>query len=447
MKILKMICVLVLGLGLAFPSVFEENTAKQHPLVEEAFRIIAKKVSRQYGQIWRAFHDQKQLEREEKLREEIARNPNNIKAREELESLLKGMSPQERLWVQGLNLREPKDALKLGEPDYHKAIEELKSIERQLSGQQPSQAIVDRLIVNMLGGADLWEVERLYISGAIDWETWVQRTSIRDPQTGAILVHNIPSNPGYIEEMITYFEKAESYDPNLYFDAIWIEDTDEVYYICNWKTMQEYKDWFEEIWKKLSALGKETLSTPYATYCGIGKIYLARGDYEKAIYYLEKELEWWFKKLTELTDIRITMTFDKSLEYARAKYLQQLKKRGEEDKLYPYIHLGGEILDKKFCFTKNGIPYVAVAPLCEVFEIPFKWARKDTLLTLNRGSDTIQIANIKGQWKVYTEEGKKDINAYSKDGELYLPLKELCKLLNLELKWDDDTFIAYVFKK
>lgn len=76
-----------------------------------------------------------------------------------------------------------------------------------------------------------------------------------------------------------------------------------------------------------------------------------------------------------------------------------------------------------------------------------EWLRESKLLKISKGEDISLIADVKGGWKVHSEEGKKDIKAYLKGKELYLPLKEICQLLDLKLDWDEETFIGRVSTK
>jgi hypothetical protein len=83
----------------------------------------------------------------------------------------------------------------------------------------------------------------------------------------------------------------------------------------------------------------------------------------------------------------------------------------------------------------------------KALSIPFEWTREGKLLTIKKDDGTVKIANIKDKWWIYKDGERKEVEGYIKDKELYLPLKELCELLNLKLEWDDDTFIGKVLTK
>jgi len=83
----------------------------------------------------------------------------------------------------------------------------------------------------------------------------------------------------------------------------------------------------------------------------------------------------------------------------------------------------------------------------KALNIPFEWTREGKLLTIKKDEGAVKIANIKDKWWIYKEGERKEVEAYIKDKELYLPLEELCELLNLRLEWDENTFIGKVFTK
>ncbi|MBC7326817.1 hypothetical protein H5T87_01710 [bacterium] len=280
------------------------------------------------------------------------------------------------------------------------------------------------------------------------------------------------------------FEDAEKYDPDITITWLYSHFYGRVYYSTTIKTEKEYRVWLDNILshetlarvshlkdklseKDFDELYKKTrtqvyLLEDYKDYEGkprafsdqpttylialLSKRYYEKGDLATAIYYAEWHLSredpvtWGYVDST-------TETIDLSaVKVWRTRYLKKLKADGEVDKLYPFIYIEDKPLDPRKGFTKNGEPYVAVFPFCKALNKPAEWIRKGNLLRIKNDSE-ISIANIKGRWKIYSDEGVKKINAYLKEGEIYLPLKELCQLLNLELQWDEETFIARVFKK
>ncbi|MBC7328231.1 hypothetical protein H5T87_09000 [bacterium] len=289
----------------------------------------------------------------------------------------------------------------------------------------------------------------------------------------------------------TYMRKAEEYDPDLSiawmhayyhqrlplevslqtsksFKEKWFkENFARVYYTTKVKYWWELPVWREEVKKtehsiyaqelSLKNLSKEEIEEAVKDEDFDAAIidylwlelrdfyYIWEGDYERALYYQEK---------IEVARPVISLPYEASsgergelFGDIRSKYLKQLKAKGEPDKLHPFIYLNDKPLDPGKGFTKKGEPYVAVLSFCQALNIPTEWVRKGKLLRIKKENDSLTIGNIKGQWKIYSDEGVKKINTYLKDKEIYLPLKELCQLLNLELQWDEETFIARVFKK
>jgi len=269
--------------------------------------------------------------------------------------------------------------------------------------------------------------------------------------------------------------KAGEYDPYIATTWVYFEDTDRVYYTTalTWREIEEWerqilsyetekrlgnlrdklsKEEYDKQWKivyeKVSSEFDRRYNPAFYLLKSLAEVYAKRGDYEKAIRYwelftsIEGRVQIMWVGPSPLDEI----TPPKVREW-RANYLKQLKAQGEVDKLHPFIYINDKPLNPKKGFTKGGEPYVSVLDFSKAIGASAEWERAGKLLKIKSEDDALLIANIKGRWKVYTEEGKKDINAYFKDGELYLPLKELCKLLNLELKWDEETFIAHVFKK
>ena len=169
--------------------------------------------------------------------------------------------------------------------------------------------------------------------------------------------------------------------------------------------------------------------------------YLAKKDYDKAIYYLE-----WLEEEYIRQGVLETGG-NKLLPKARRKHLQQLKSKGREDELHPFIYINEKLIFNRNCFTKNGKPFVSVASFLNTLNIPSEWIREGKILKVSNDKDICYIANLKGKWRAYKGKKKKDIEAYLKEKEIYLPLKELCELLGLKLEWDGETYIGRVSKR
>jgi len=270
------------------------------------------------------------------------------------------------------------------------------------------------------------------------------------------------------EEEYECFMKAEEYDPDLTIAWYYYRDTGRVYYDTTRKTSREAREWrryiesyelerrLEAIKGELSEWEKEDLSrklrreaslyeSEYSTTYlleWLAKLYAQRGELEKAIYYAEWHLSREDPVMVAYTPPAETADLEKVKEW-RTSYLRELKAKGEEDKLPPLI-IGEKPLNPKFSLTKEGTPYVAVLPFCQALNVSAEWTREGKLLTIKIGETLIRIANLKGKWWIYKEGERKDVDAYLKDKELFLPLQELCQLLSLKLDWDEETYIARV---
>jgi len=295
-----------------------------------------------------------------------------------------------------------------------------------------------------------------------------------------------------IEEMKEEYRRSveliEEYDPTFSLAVVYNRHTNEFYYTTAYKTRDEIQAWRRAVWQAeaqkiveefrllhpnevriVRSSSGETrvefssprVATEYWSCVGeilpystryylpfLSHYYEWSGDFPRALYYQElyelmkPELDHQGPLLLPGTPFEL-----EQLQRVRKKFGSQLRSCGNQDILHPFLYINDKPLNPKKGFTKGGEPYVSVLDFSKAIGASAEWEKTGKLLKIKSEDDTLLIANIRGQWKVYTEEGKRDINAYLKDGELYLPLKELCKLLNLELKWDEETFIAHVFKK
>ncbi|MGC9004830.1 MAG: stalk domain-containing protein, partial [bacterium] len=274
-----------------------------------------------------------------------------------------------------------------------------------------------------------------------------------------------------------YMRKAESYNPDITLFVLKTDD-ERVYYNLHIKSYDEFDAWLraveelesdrekevkekiirgevspppgcEKEWREAVERLKETgvfgialihELCPYVSFLwdDLADYYAWEGDYERAIYY--KEL----RETTAPGEIGYLVTIypplkiqeDKLKEY-RAKYLKKLKVGNVGDKLYPFIYVNDKPLDPRKGFTKGGRPFVSALPFLKALNISSEWTKEGRLLTIRRNDETLRIANIKGKWWVYKEGERKVIEAYPKEKEIYLPLKELCEILNLKLEWDE----------
>ena len=291
-------------------------------------------------------------------------------------------------------------------------------------------------------------------------------------QKGTIKEFFEPIHDYFENEIYKLFRQAEAYDPDLTITWYYFRDTQKVYYSSEIKTENEYRDWKKnmedyEIQRRISSL-KEKLSpnefeklklethleiirmgignsqpTTYLTE-GLARIYAKRGEIEKAIHYWELYIS---------REDRVNVAYigpstePLNLQEMRKMYLGELRNRGEVDKLHPFLYINYRPFKPKKGFTKGGKPFVSADSFLKALNIPFEWMREGKLLTIKKEGGTMKIANIKDKWWIYKDGERREVEGYIKDKELYLPLKELCELLNLKLEWDENTFIGKVFTK
>jgi len=164
-----LICILILGFALP-SSNLESCISKQDPLVEEAFRVFFAT-------------SEKQRMEYKKIEEEVGKNIKEI-----YEKLFENPDDNPIVW-------------------WEKGIYRLKEIEKQISGRQPSQAIVDNIIAfaygELLGSSMnklVWtdpEVSKIFMD-------IVSQTN--NPQEGFAFLYSL--SPNYVDEMIYYFERG-----------------------------------------------------------------------------------------------------------------------------------------------------------------------------------------------------------------------------------------------
>jgi hypothetical protein len=385
-------------------SSLESYISKQDPLVEEAFRVFFAT-------------SEKQRMEYKKIEEEVGKNIKEI-----YEKLFENPDDNPIVW-------------------WEKGIYRLKEIEKQISGRQPSQAIVDNIIAfaygELLGSSMnklVWtdpEVSKIFMD-------IVSQTN--NPQEGFAFLYSL--SPNYVDEMIYYFERGERYNPELSVAHFYIKETGEVYYIVSNLRDQswEEREWGRMVREMLEMRGikeESIVSGGVGSYrpAIIVTAYLAKRDYAKAIYYLELVEELYGGPI---------LSSQNSLAMIRRKYLQQLKNKGVGDNLHPFVYINGKVFNTSKSFTKDGEPFVSVNSFLNMLNIPSEWIKEGKILKISKDNDICYIANIKGKWRVYKGKEKKDIEVYLKDEEIYLPLKELCELLGLKLQWDEETYIGRV---
>ncbi|MGB9797830.1 MAG: hypothetical protein ACPLSK_04335, partial [bacterium] len=376
--------------GVAYAGVFEKYTAQQDPRVEEAIRIYAKTLTT-FG---------------------------------------KAMYILWEVWRVDQKIKPPAGPLE--EPNFPYLIERLKLIEKEVAGSQPSQAIIDFLIAMSYWCRDNWELEWLIYTGSLDRNA--RRQTLFKTPTGSFI--NVPYNPLYAEEALLYQKKALEYNPNMYLSYIWDKDTNEVFYIVNWRDKEEYKEWVSVVKERTGYWEKNPyerfFSSAKPVFSALEGLYLAKQDLASAIYWLEREEMWWMEEFPRLTGSRVMRLYgSEALAGVRMLYLERLKKKGESDKLHPFIYIEGKPIDTAYCLTRKGKPFVAVISFSKALNITAEWTRKGELLTIRKGEDAIKIVLTKGKWLIDDGNGSEPIEAYFKGNELYLPLKELCKVLNL----------------
>ena len=174
------------------------------------------------------------------------------------------------------------------------------------------------------------------------------------------------------------------------------------------------------------------------------------GDYAKALYYQERYEV--LKPILDVWDMVLlpegkNLPFFDKLKDIRGKYIRDLGRGNKECNLHPFLYINDKPLDPRKGFTKGSKPFVSTHSLLKALNISFEWTREGKLLTIKKDDGTMKIANIKDKWWIYNDGERREVEAYIKDKELYLPLKELCELLNLKLEWDEDTFIGKVSTK
>jgi hypothetical protein len=386
--------------------VFEKYTAQQDPRVEEAIRLYAKTMitlSKAYNVLW-------------------------------------------KVWKVDKSVKPPAGPLE--EPNFPYLIEQLKSLEKEVQGYQPSQAIIDFLLAMSYRSLDEWEFENLIYGGILNENSRKERL-FRTPKGSFI---DVPYNPLYAEEALRFQMKAMEYDSNMYIAFLWKKETDEVFYIVNWRDKEEYRQWFSALQERtrLFEEGRDLYGTYFIpakrVYAGLESLYLLKGDLLGAIYCLERAEKWWMEDFPRLTIFRVMRAYGpEALAGVRMLYLQQLKKSGDRDKLHPFLYINTKIFDTAHCLTRNGNPFVAVVPFLKALNMNFDWEAEGKSLTIKRGNENIGIERLNDEWKIiYKGKEKKDIEVYLKDEEIYLPLKELCELLGLKLQWDEETYIGRV---
>ena len=174
------------------------------------------------------------------------------------------------------------------------------------------------------------------------------------------------------------------------------------------------------------------------------------GDYAKALYYQERYEV--LKPILDVWDMVMlpegkNLLFSDKLKDIRKKYISDLRSGNKECNLHPFLYITDKPHEPKKGFTKGGKPFVSADSFLKALNIPFEWTREGKLLTIKKEDGTMKIANIKDKWWIYKDGERKEVEGYIKDTELYLPLEELCELLNLKLEWDENTFIGKVFTK
>ena len=272
------------------------------------------------------------------------------------------------------------------------------------------------------------------------------------------------------EERDKIYKELEEYDPDLSIACLYYPDTDRAYYIIDFKKFEEYSEWEKSVYKhetlqrishlkdKLSPKEFEKVLNETRSKVEREKIklvpaflieqlaywYAKKGEYDKAIMYWE--MYWGDEERMHPMYIGTGNESGHPLEW-RKSYLEQLRKMGEVDKLCPFLYINDKPFNPKKGFTKGGKPFVSTHSLLKALNISFEWTREGKLLTIKKDDGTMKIANIKDKWWIYNDGERREVEAYIKDKELYLPLKELCELLNLKLEWDEDTFIGKVSTK
>jgi len=398
----RLLLILGLIIGLGFSNHLESYPSQQDPLVEEAIRSYGK-AARIYGQVMEARR-------------------------------VEGVEPN---WQEAISY-------------WQGTINELKLIEGKLVDNPQSRAVVYMLLIKsyyVLDKIEKWSMPAPYIR-----EKLQKISKAADIANTYGFSLSIPLNPDYIEEMLKYYDRLVEYDPDLYFAAAWIEETDEVYYLVNWENKDIFNEWYGIVQSKLydnttknpkQTRGLDILPTP--AYALVGWAYLGKGDYVKAIPYLEAMKYWDEVKLFELSNIRLSKTSgEDTIEKLRRFYLQQLKAKGEEDELHPFLYVNAKPLDPKKGFTKEKTPYVSLSELAKAIGATAEWRKEGEFLTISKGEESLRIVNRNGTWKAYKNKASRVVKAYLKDGELYLSLFELPSLLNLKLEWDEETYIGKI---
>jgi len=272
------------------------------------------------------------------------------------------------------------------------------------------------------------------------------------------------------EEEDKVLEELEEYDPDLSIAYFYYPDTDRAYYIIDFKRFDEYSQWEESVYtyetlQRVSQLKEKLSPKEFEKVLKETRYKVEREKMELIPSFLLEQLAYWHAKKGE---------YDKAIMYWemfwgdeermhpmvmgggagvgdpsgwRRNYLEQLRNRGEVDRLHPFLYINYRPFNPKKGFTKGGKPFVSADSFLKALNIPFEWTREGKLLTIKKDEGAVKIANIKDKWWIYKEGERKEVEAYIKDKELYLPLEELCELLNLRLEWDENTFIGKVFTK
>lgn len=99
------------------------------------------------------------------------------------------------------------------------------------------------------------------------------------------------------------------------------------------------------------------------------------------------------------------------------------------------VYLDGLLLARAWAW--GDMTYVALRPLCARLGVAMDWDGDSKSLTLHL--NTLRMEGKSGQ-KYFTADGRyiyAPEDWFIRDGELYLPLYALCKLLNLTPSWED----------
>ncbi|MGB9607421.1 MAG: hypothetical protein ACPL7E_02675, partial [bacterium] len=186
-----------------------------------------------------------------------------------------------------------------------------------------------------------------------------------------------------VEEAEIYLKKVEEYNPDLHYSWAWDKETDKVYYLINWKEKEEHESWCWEVIRSAEDFGGKVSRGTFfndvfpgaePAFANFPYIYVLKGDYAKAIYYLERRERWIFDELPRLTPVQVDkITPNPVLLQLRKKYLSQLRQKGEIDKLVPIIYIKGEPFDSQYCFSWRGDPFISSIPFLEALNISSQW--------------------------------------------------------------------------